>query len=95
VSQEAKARKIYERRILTDAMSRLAKTLDLDGLPLSEVEVQTLQKRTRAAIFGSPRRKEQLARYKAHLATMYSSTVVEHLARHLEEINNQIAWEEK
>ena len=95
MSQEAKARNIYERQVLKDAMSRLAKTLDLGALPLSEGEVQTLQKRTRAAIFGSPRRKDQLARYKAHLTAMYSSTVVEHLARHLEEINNQIAWEEK
>ena len=95
MSQEAKARKIYERQILNEAITRLAKTLDLNALPFSEGEVQTLQKRTRAAIFGSPRRKDQLARYKAHLAAMYSPTVVEHLARHLEEINNQIAWEEK
>lgn len=95
LSQEARARKIYEQRILADAMNRLAKTLDLNGLPMSEAEVQTLHKRTRAAIFGSSRRKEQLARYRAHLATTYDVNVVEHVARRLEEINNQIAWEEK
>jgi hypothetical protein len=95
VSQEARARRAYERRILEDAVSRLAKIIDLGSLPLSEAELHTFQKRTRAAIFGSPRRKEQLARYKAHLATAYDAQSIERLARHLEEINNQIAWEEK
>ena len=95
MSQEAKARRVYERRILEDAVGRLAKVIDLGSLPLSEAELHTFQKRTRAAIFGSPRRKAHLARYKAHLATVYDSQSVERLARHLEEINNQIAWEEK
>ena len=95
MSQEARARKIYERRVLEDAVSRLAKIIELGSLPFSEAELHTFHKRMRAAIFGSPRAKVRLVRYKAHLATIYDSPSVERLARHLEEINNQIAWEEK
>jgi hypothetical protein len=95
MSWKAEARKTYERRILQDALERLARATDLKELPFSESEVQTLARRTRDAIFGSARARERLRRYKAHLASLYGAETVEHLALKLQDINNQIAWEEK
>lgn len=97
MSQEAKARKIYEARVVADSLARLAKRIDLTTLPFSDEELQTLAKRARESFqaFRNEAKKERLARYKAHLATLYGEASVEPVWSALEKINNEIGYEEK
>jgi hypothetical protein len=94
MSGDAKALKIYEAHVLKDALARLAKRFDLKSTPLSGAEVQTLNKRTREAMW-STRKKERLAHYKAHLSTLRGEEPVRALAAALQEIHNEIGYEEK
>jgi len=94
VSWKAEARRIYENRIIDDALSRL-RGFELKDIPLSQSELRTLTVRTRQAIFGSPLKKQRLERYKQHLVKTYGADVISRLSLALEEINNQIAYEEK
>lgn len=94
MGREAEARRIYENRVIDDALIRLTGA-GLKDLPLSQSELRTLAVRTRQAIFGSPLKRQRLERYKQHLARTYGPDVISRLSLTLEEINNQIAYEEK
>jgi len=94
VGWKAEGRRIYENRVIDDALGRLRGT-GLKDIPLSQSELRTLAVRTRQAIFGSPLKKQRLERYKQHLAKNYGPDVISRLSITLEEINNQIAYEEK
>ena len=94
MSWKAEARRIYENRIIDDVLSRL-RGFELKDIPLSQSELRTLAVRTRQAIFGSPLKKQRLERYKQHLVKTYGADVISRLSLALEEINNQIAYEEK
>jgi len=94
VSWKAEARRIYENRIIDDALGRL-RGAGLKDIPLSQSELRTLAVRTRQAIFGSPLKRQRLERYKQHLAKNYGPDEISRLSLTLEEINNQIAYEEK
>jgi hypothetical protein len=52
MSQKAEASKIYEARVVTDALARLGKRLDLKTLPFSDEELQTLAERARESFCG-------------------------------------------
>ena len=97
MSWKAQHHKIYEARIVTDSLARLAKRFDLATLPFSDEELQTLAKRARQSFraFGSDEKKERLARYKAHLCGLYGEQSVGPVWEALEEINNEIGYEEK
>jgi len=95
MSRKAKAKKISEACVVSDSLARLGKRLDLKGLPFSEEELQTLARRFRESFFGTPKRKERLARYQAHLAKKYEPDLVTKISAELESINNEIGWEEK
>jgi hypothetical protein len=94
VSWKAEARRIYENRIIDDALGRL-RGAALKDVPLFQSELRTLAVRTRQAIFGSPLKRQRLERYRQHLAKNYGPDVISRLSLTLEEINNQIAYEEK
>jgi hypothetical protein len=97
MSWKAHHHKAYEARAVTDCLARLAKRFDLTTLPFSNEELQTLAKRARESFraFGSEEKKERLARYKAHLSTLYGEASVGPVWTALEEINNEIGYEEK
>jgi predicted Zn-dependent peptidase len=97
MSLEAEASKIYEARVITDALARLAKRFDLKRLPFSDDELQTLAERLRESFraFGSEEKKERLVRYMAHLSTLYGEHCVGRISTALEQINNEIGYEEK
>jgi hypothetical protein len=94
VGREAKARRIYENRVIDDSLIRLT-GVGLKDIPLSQSELRTLAVRTRQAIVGSPLKRQRLERYKQHLAKNYGPDAISLLSLILEEINNQIAYEEK
>ena len=97
MSWKAEASKIYEARVVTDALARLAKRFDLTTLPFSDEELQTLAERARESFraFRSEEKKERLGRYKARLSTLYGEACVGPVWAALEEINNEIGYEEK
>jgi len=97
MSWKAEASRMYEARVVTDSLARLAKRFDLKTLPFSDEELQTLAKRARESFraYRSEEKKERLGRYKAHLCTLYGETCVGPVWAALEEINNEIGYEEK
>jgi hypothetical protein len=95
MSWKAEANKIYEERVLNDALARLAARLDLKGLPFSDEELRTLAKRSRESFRNSKKGKERLDRYKTHLAKSYGADLVASISTALEDINNSIGYEEK
>ena len=97
MSWKAQQSKVYEARVVTDSLARLAKRFDLTTLPLSHEELQTLAKRARESFraFGSEEKKERLGRYAAHLSTVHGEVIVGAVWAALEEINNEIGYEEK
>lgn len=95
MSWKAKARQIYEERVVDDALARLAKRRDLKGLPFSDEELKTLAKRSRESFRNSKGGKERLARYEARLARTYGAEGVADISSELESINNEIGYEEK
>lgn len=95
MSREAQFNKIYQERVVNDALARLAKRLDVKSLPFSDDELKTLAKRFRESFFGSEKKKERLSRYQAHLAKIHGAEAVAGVSSLLEEINNEIGWEEK
>ena len=94
MSWKAEAHKIYEARVVRDSLARLAERFDLETLPFSDAELQTLAKRARES-FRSERKSERLDRYKTHLSTLYGQESVGMISAALEEINNAIGYEEK
>jgi len=97
MSWKAEHHKVYEARVVTDSLARLAKRFDLTTLPFSHEELQTLAKRARQSFraFRSEEKKERVARYKAYLATLHGEAIVGAVWAALEEINNEIGYEEK
>lgn len=97
MSWKAEHRRIYEGRVVADSLARLAKRFDLSTLPFSDEELQTLAKRARESFraFRSEEKKEQLSSYKAHLSTLYGEVCVGPVWAALQEINNEIGYEEK
>ena len=91
---KAEAHKIYEARVVADALARLAKRLDLKSLPFSNEEVQTLARRARESLW-SEKKRAQLDRYKAHLSTLHGKECVGTISAALQDINNEIGYEEK
>lgn len=95
MSWKAEARRIYEERVVSDSLARLAERVDLRGLPLSDEELNTLARRCRESFKNPEGQRERLARYKAHLAKSHGPDLVESLSAALEMINNEIGYEEK
>ena len=89
--------KIYEARIVTKALARLAMRFDLKSLPFSGEELQTLAERARESFKGlsSEEKKERLGSYTAHLSALYEEASVVRVAAALEQINIDIGYEEK
>jgi hypothetical protein len=95
MSWKTEAHRIYEERVVNDSLARLAQRLDLKGLPFSDEELKTLAKRSRESFRNPEKKGERLARYKAHLAKNHGADVVANISVALEEINNEIGYEEK
>lgn len=94
MSRKAAARRIYEARVVEDALARLAQRLDLRTLPFTDEELQNLARRTRESL-RSERNKKRLDGYKTHLSARHGGDSVRMIAAALEEINNAIRYEEK
>jgi len=94
MSWKAEAHKTYERRVIADALARLAKRCDLKSFPFSDEELQTLARRARES-FGSDRKKERLERYREHLSTLHGKEPVDAISTVLQDIINEIGYEEK
>jgi hypothetical protein len=95
MSWKAEANRIYEQRVLADALARLAARLDRGTIPLSDAELATLAKRARAALRNPEKKGERLARYQAHLAKSYGIDAITAISKVLEEVLNEIGYEEK
>src|SRR6476646_6291163 len=97
MSWKARDQKIYEARVVAESLARLAKRRDLTTIPFSDEELQPLARRARESFraCGSEEKKERLARYKTHLASLYGGQIVESVWAALEETNNEIGYEEK
>ena len=97
MSWKAKHKKVYEARVVTDSLARLAKHFDLATLPFSGEELQTLAKRARESFraFPSEERQQRLAKYRTHLAGLYGEDSVGPVWAALVKINNEIGYEEK
>jgi len=89
--------KTYEARVVRDSLARLATRLDLKSLPFSEAELQTLAKRARESFraIRSPEKRERLASFRSHLSARYGEPSVGPVWAALEQINNEIGYEEK
>ncbi len=95
MSREAQARKVYEARMVKDALARLAERIDMDDVPFSDLQLKTLATRCRDAFRNPEKNKERLVKYKAHLAKDYGAEVVERVALELADINDTMGYEEK
>ena len=95
MSRKAEAHKIYEERVVNDALARLAERVELKSLPFSDEELKTLARRSRESFRNPEKRRERLDRYKAHLAKSYGADLVTNIVSTLEAINNAIGYEEK
>jgi hypothetical protein len=99
MSWKNKHRKIYEARVVTAALARLASRVDLASLPFSAEELQTLATRAResfrASGHGSNEKQRRLVGYRVHLAGLYGEESVDPVWKALMEINNEIGYEEK
>ena len=95
MSWKAKAHKVYEERVVKDSLIRLSEAFDLENLPFSKTELQTLAKRARESFRNPEKKKERLDRYKEYLSESHGADLVLSIASKLEEINNRIGYEEK
>lgn len=97
MSWKAQYQKIYEERVVTDSLVRLAKRFDLTTLPFSDGELQILAKRARESFraYRSEEKKQRLGKYRAHLSSLYGEDRVGPVWAALEQINNEIGYEEK
>ena len=93
--REAGARKIYEERVVRDALARLAGRLDRRVLPFSDEELTTLARRSREAFRRPTVGRERLERCKAQLGKRHGAEPVAKVVDALEAINNEIGYEEK
>ena len=97
MSRKAAHQRIYEARVVTDSLARLAKRFDVAALPFSGEELQTLATHARESFraYRSAEKQQQLARYRMHLAGIYGEESVGPVWAALVEINNEIGYEEK
>jgi len=95
MSWKAEAHKIYEARMVKEALAKLAGRVDLKTLPFSEEELHTLAKRARESFRGRERNRERFDKYKAHLSAIHGKEIVETISIALVEINNALGYEEK
>ena len=95
MNPNAEETKIYEARLVTDAVARLALRFDLNSLPFSAEELQTLAEHARESYKAPEGEKERLSEYKAHLSTLHGANGVGRVWAALEQINNDIGDEEK
>jgi hypothetical protein len=95
MSWKAKAHNIYEERVVRDSLIRLSEAFDLENLPFSEEELQTLAKRARESFRNPEKTKERLDAYKTYLSNSYGADLVSNISLKLEEINKKIGYEEK
>jgi hypothetical protein len=65
------------------------------SLPFSDAELKTLARRFRESFYSGERKRERLDRYQAHLAGIHGADVVAMVSSLLQEINNDIGYEEK
>jgi hypothetical protein len=97
MSWKSQVHKAYEERVVSDSLARLAARLDIKSLPFTRAELETLARRARESFraYPSAEKKERLARYKTHLSTQYGEACVGPVWSALEQINNEIGYEEK
>ena len=97
MSWKSQAHKTYEERVVSDSLARLATQMNIASLPFTREELKTLAKRARESFraFQSAEKRERLARYKTHLSTQYGEACVGPDWSALEQINNEIGYEEK
>jgi hypothetical protein len=97
MSWKGQHHKIYEARVVTDSLARLAKRFDLAALPFSDEELQTLARRARESFlaYRSEEKRKRLGKYRAHLCSLYGEEHVGPVWAPLEQINNEIGYEEK
>jgi hypothetical protein len=97
MSRKAEHRKTYEARVVADSVARLMKRFDSKKLQFSEEELQTLAERARESFraFRDKEKKERVSGYKTHLSSIYGEAHVGTVWAALEEINNEIGYEEK
>ncbi|MGH7389774.1 MAG: hypothetical protein ACREM3_09995 [Candidatus Rokuibacteriota bacterium] len=95
MSWKSKANRIYEERVRKDALTRLSLVFDRKSIPFSDDELQTLAKRARESFTSSGGKKARLEKYKDHLSKTYGMEPVSAIASKLEDINNEIGYEEK
>jgi hypothetical protein len=88
-------KRIYEQRIVDDALTRLRDSIRGEDLPFSQDELQTLLKRHRAAVHGTDKNLERLGKYQTHLTTAYGPEIVGKVSSLLTSIMNDIGYEEK
>jgi hypothetical protein len=97
MSWKAEHHKVYETRVVTDSLARLAKRFDFATLPFTSEELQTLATRARESFraHASEEEQQRLAGYRTHLAGLYGEERVGPVWAALVEINNEIGYEEK
>ena len=95
MSWKAEALRIYEERVLVDALARLGQRLDRSAIPLSDEELKTLAKRFRRALGNPEKHGTRLARYRAHLAKSHGIEAITAVSDALEKVLNEIGYEEK
>jgi hypothetical protein len=92
---KGEARKIYEERVLEDSLARLAQRFVLKELPFSKDELHTFAKRARESFKNPEKKRAALERYKTQLSKIYGAEIVRAVSTALEDINNEIGYEEK
>src|SRR5262249_39587674 len=97
MSWKSRTHKTYEARVVDDSLARLASRCDIKSLPFSEDELRTLARRARqfSKAYGSEEKRTRLAKYKTYLCARYGDAPVESVWAALEQINNEIGYEEK
>lgn len=97
MSWKAQHHKVYEARVVTDALARLAKRFDIAALPFTSEELQTLATRARESFraYESAEKQQQLAGYRTHLVGLYGEEHIGPVWAALVDINNEIGYEEK
>jgi hypothetical protein len=95
VGWKAKAARIYEERVVENALARLARRLELNRLPFSKDELHTLARRSRESFRNPAKKKDPLEKYKARLSSVHGVEAVRTVSSALDDINNDIGQEEK
>ena len=95
MSWKGKTLRIYEERVLADALARLGQRLDRSAIPLTDAELKTLVKRFRKALGNREKHGARLDRYRAHLTKNHGIDAITAVSKVLEGVLNEIGYEEK